>query len=102
MAPKENEQTAVTLEILSLQITVHIPKLTHPVADWLLKTPEKPDSPIHSPSAFTPFNISWCQALAKDSSSTQQWLLDIKQDTAMEEETDFELVPERDRQVSGE
>ncbi len=80
---------------------VHIPKLTHPVADWLLKTPEKPESPIHSPSAFTPFNVSWCQALAKDSKSTQQWLLDIKQDTAMEEETDFELVPERDRQVSG-
>lgn len=78
-----------------------VPKLSQPVADWLLKTPEKPESP-KQPLVFAPLVNSWSRDVVRDG-STQQWLLDIQSHPEVEEEdTDFEMINSSPRSSLGE
>ncbi len=71
-----------------------MPRLTQPVADWLLKTPEKPATPKR-PLVFAPMVGAWRDDFARDG-STQQWLLDIQNHPEVEEEeSGFEIINSR-------
>ena len=81
------------------QIQVTVPKLSQPVAGWLLKTPEKLESPTE-PLVFQPLVSSWRSDVVNDS-STQQWLLDIQNHPEVEEENEFEIISPTQRTYSG-
>ena len=77
---------------VSLQIQVAVPRLSQPVASWLLKTPEKLASPKQTVMCG-PLVNSWCNDV--NDSSTQQWLIDIQNHPEVEEENEFEITSRR-------
>ena len=77
---------------VSLQIQVAVPRISQPVASWLLKTPEKLALP-KQPVMCGPLVNSWCSEV--NDSSTQQWLIDIQNHPEVEEENEFEIISPR-------